>query len=662
MPVAIGTGTGIAVDRTQNGVHWAALNNGGTAEFWRASDAATFADSGDDLTVITAYDLFVDLDDFAHFVYVASGGVLRYRRGTPNAGRTQWTWSAPVDIYTDSNWYAAKVVAHREGSGWRAHVAFTSWPGSGQVVLRWAQIPIVGSTPTLGPITAVANVGAFGFGADVLALDFQHTGDGKTVQGSPHLFFAYSDGATQTVLHKAVHSSGTWTLASPRVIDTDDSTYVAGRFNGSSETVAYVLSSADTVVVVKERDAADTVTTTLAAPPALSDGAITGLAVTYDTSANLYLFAVGTTSDDVKRVRYDRALGTWGAWTTVEATTATASTLRARRGYAGRRVDALYTVSGAARFDSLYVNAAPSAPSWNTASGVANVNAALVPDWNHEDPDVGDTQTAYALERTVGAVTRYWRASDSTWQNNEVKNVSSATAVTLASGWGADSDASHVYKVKTWDNSDVASPYSAALTITPSAKVNPVVTAPGEGATITAATTTVTWTAAEQTAYRARILSDADVELWSSGWIIDSGTRSIAVPYVHADSTTFKAAVTTKNVEGLESNEDTNTYTTDFTPPPMPTLAVSVFQAGGRDAGLRVAIANPTPSGGEPALGRNDLYRREVGAAGDGWLAGPDLAEDAVYDDYEVESQVAYEYRAAAWGDNGTVTHSAWVS
>ena len=36
---------------------------------------------------------FIDLDDYAHLVYKDRfDGYIYYRRGTPNAGRTAWTW------------------------------------------------------------------------------------------------------------------------------------------------------------------------------------------------------------------------------------------------------------------------------------------------------------------------------------------------------------------------------------------------------------------------------------------------------------------------------------------------------------------------------------------------------------------------------------------
>jgi len=95
----------------------------------------------------------------------------------------------------------------------------------------------------------------------------------------------------------------------------------------------------------------------------------------------------------------------------------------------------------------------------------AAVTASLTVDWTFDDPDAGDTQSAYALSRTIATVTTYWRASDSTWQPTEVKNTATSTAVALPVGWGAAGDVVG-FEVKTWDVSDVSGPYSLAVTVT----------------------------------------------------------------------------------------------------------------------------------------------------------------------------------------------------
>ena len=96
---ATGAGNGRRIDRCQNGVLWAFPNVAATS--WRPQfsmdNGATWtqdtAQSG-----VTNASVFIDLDDFAHVVWIQSGGTgpngatlttgaAYYMRGTPNAGR-----------------------------------------------------------------------------------------------------------------------------------------------------------------------------------------------------------------------------------------------------------------------------------------------------------------------------------------------------------------------------------------------------------------------------------------------------------------------------------------------------------------------------------------------------------------------------------------------
>jgi hypothetical protein len=137
---------------------------------------------------------------------------------------------------------------------------------------------------------------------------------------------------------------------------------------------------------------------------------------------------------------------------------------------------------GGARFDQTYNNVAPSSPTWVNVDNIgADVGAALVLDWNFVDGNPADTQTAYTLRRQIGAGSyEYWKAGTSTWDAAVQKITSATSAVTLASGWGADGDANHKFAVLVYDNIDTVSPYSAELTVTPSVPAVPVITTPAD--------------------------------------------------------------------------------------------------------------------------------------------------------------------------------------
>lgn len=91
--------------------------------------------------------------------------------------------------------------------------------------------------------------------------------------------------------------------------------------------------------------------------------------------------------------------------------------------------------------------------------------------------------------------------------------------------WAAASDPATVFKVKVWDGADVASLYSVALTVIPSAKVNPTITSPTDAGTVSTQQTTVEWSVSEQAQWRLQVDRpdgyDAFGATVSNGWGTD---------------------------------------------------------------------------------------------------------------------------------------------
>jgi hypothetical protein len=130
--------------------------------------------------------------------------------------------------------------------------------------------------------------------------------------------------------------------------------------------------------------------------------------------------------------------------------------------------------SGGSSLDNFTIDtltSAPSSPAITSpaASTPAHRGIGLPVVWVFSDPDAGETQSAYALRRTIGGVVRYWNVSGGTWDVSEVKNVTASASVTLASpGWSESGTSDVSVNVKNWDSLDVEGTYASEdVTVTP---------------------------------------------------------------------------------------------------------------------------------------------------------------------------------------------------
>lgn len=181
--------------------------------------------------------------------------------------------------------------------------------------------------------------------------DFEHTGDGRTATESdsvrPYPLTSYSE--TVSVDFDKWNwvsggGAGSFKNGTARVLDATKMTGsdpIAGVCDGTRYITAFISDASDTVIQWFERDIADT-TSTERTPTALSDGAVTNLAIRRDADNNTILYAVGTTSDDIKKLVYDRTGNSFGAWETLETTNAVANSLSVQAGYQSADGSAYY--------------------------------------------------------------------------------------------------------------------------------------------------------------------------------------------------------------------------------------------------------------------------------------------------------------------------------
>jgi len=427
------------------------------------------------------------------------------------------------------------------------------------------------------------------------SLQTQHNGDNHTAT-TPHLWLCL--GRVEVRKVKLAWTGSKWSGPTSATIVaslTGAADYLNGRWDGSRFLMAY-MSPDLTVIQTAERDQADS-TYVIRNAPAHPQGNVRHLSVACNvTTTDFRVFAVGTTNDRIYYVDYSRGGASWGSWTELDTTATLGPGDFGVRGttYGNSRYDLYRCVSGSpntVEHKQQTVSYVPSAPTWVNQTGQgADVAAALLLDWTFSDPDPTDTQSAYAVSRQIGAgALAYWRASDSTWQATEQKNTSGTTSLTLSSSWGSGGDANHVYKAKVWDSTDTASGYSVALDVAPSTKVNPTVTGPAEGSTVVTEQVEVTWTVAEQTAFRVLLTLSGDT-VHDSGWV-SSSTASYLMPYHLIQASTYVVSVQTRNLEGLASTADTNTFGVSLVPPANPTLTLTPTPASGY---IRVVVAHPT--------------------------------------------------------------------
>lgn len=351
-----GSSTSTSVDfyySTDNGTTWAL---GGTFGF--SGTAANFFPNGS---------FFIDKDDYAHVVYKdRNNGYIYYRRGTPNNGRSSYTWSSALVIYSLTHMNHPDIVAHKEGTGWRAHIV-TSYISNTNNQTYYARVTITSS----GGLTATEGAGG-GATTDIAtgvyntsistypSIDFNHTGDGKTVAAStPHLYVGWTAGASGAGMgirfRKATYSLGAWTWGTEREIDSgryvnEDSFWINCLFDGTRIIFpGFVRHSGGTSIILHERNAADLNTTNTISRVLVSSVATSGTmyegCATYDTDGNVYFISRHSLGNNTYGVSYR----TWLRLNNIFDVQISFSTLpntryiSAKRGFSNKRVEFVYT-------------------------------------------------------------------------------------------------------------------------------------------------------------------------------------------------------------------------------------------------------------------------------------------------------------------------------
>lgn len=256
-------------------------------------------------------------------------------------------------------------------------------------------------------------------------------------------------------------------------------------------------------------------------------------------------------------------------------------------------------------------NTAPNAPTLNSPpnNGTIDLNSPYQFGWTPSDADPGDSQSKFDLQYcVVGAST--WTAVTATTPNAYWI----AAANTFTAG-------NYEWQVRTYDSQGIVGPWSSSSFFTAAvAPPAPTFTAPVNGATIGTSSYTATISAPDVIASRWRTVAD------NAGSPDTSTIYSAAVTQTTGDlrSHTFTFPVNNRtehlqcqvqNAAGLWSTWADSRNPISYTPPAAPTRALT---GGATPPTVTVAITNPTPSGGQPAVAYNDIYVNDND--GTGWV------------------------------------------
>lgn len=252
---------------------------------------------------------------------------------------------------------------------------------------------------------------------------------------------------------------------------------------------------------------------------------------------------------------------------------------------------------------------------------------------------------------TQGAFTFYHRASGAGSWTTVTQTTSNNYYDMPAATYGSAQDIE--WKVKTADQAGDYGPESSVITVRAgNAASTPNITAPT--GTITNSQPTATWTSSGQASYRLRVIkvSDSTVKM-DTGEVVSVAT-SKALTITLEDDSQYQFKLSIKNSDGVWSAEDTETITTNLTNPATPSLSLSASASGGY---ILLTITNPAPSGGQPALTENQVYRKIDGENVFKRIKKA-LGSSATFRDYGAPSGKTVYYKIRAVGDNGAVADS----
>ncbi len=595
------------LDVAPDGTLWAALvtqGGPGQVKFFRSMDGGstwTYA-SGSDLSLRQSSavpSFFIDADGYAHVSWITWNNdpqLVIYARGTPSGGGG-WSWSqltispAVGRLGVDSD-----VIAFRSGAGWVAWIGWNTL-GNGGHTSR-VNVSATG-TLTVGATLSDPPSGLGGY--QPAAMEFAHTGDGRTPSPTPHILYtSFIQGTNGPIrLNRAVYSGGSWTwdtpvtgAASANILQTT----LCQVYDGTRLMVAYAVSGSATILCFEWVPGAGSVTARN--PPAAPGGTgeVLGLSLSADPeTGDLYLAYYDATDGDIRWSKFTRGSTSWSAWavavTQSPPSDGSDGKVQLVRHPSRDSVDMIFAQGGGTTWDiySQQLAAlvrAPTAPTLlSPASGaLADLAAGQTFTWAYNPVSPGDSQQGYYFRRTFSATTEYWNESTQAWVGSPVLNTSSSPQAVFGSGkWTTGT--TYTWSARTRSSTGADSPWASDRTVVATTAPVVVATAP-EGIVYGDSTPLVGWTYTgvdAQRSYEVKVFTETAVATggfdpssstptWTSGVISSAIARTARVGLALADGVGYRVYVRATNAVSVTSAWSNISFVISIAPPDGPVV------------------------------------------------------------------------------------------
>lgn len=233
------------------------------------------------------------------------------------------------------------------------------------------------------------------------------------------------------------------------------------------------------------------------------------------------------------------------------------------------------------------LNSPPTAPSLivPTNSQFVDLAAGYAFDWAFNDPDTGDSQSAYAFRRRVAGTGtyEYWNAATAGWGASEVKNASGTSEIVFAAGkWS--NGVTYNWSVKTWDAADTEGVYASDFTVTGSSAPTATITYP-TGTITDTSEPLITWSyshpdSVSRAKYQVIIETGAFGSSPGSGTQVEDSTlrTSTSLQYqtqtILTNGETYRVFVQVTDINDVASNWAHETFAINLEPPAEPVLSL----------------------------------------------------------------------------------------